>query len=109
MPRRELPPQGAPDQIALNRSQLDVEFSEAMALYGDPRIKLLALAEKAEREEDYATAARCYGEVAQYLAPKLRAMEVQANIQSTSVVFNIDLSGEEDDVSAAGVVDAQPE
>jgi hypothetical protein len=103
MPRRKSLPAPPEDATALHRATLDRQFEEAIEMYGDPRLKLLSLADKAERDDDLATAVRALSEVSNYVAPKLRAMEVQANVQSTHVVFNIDLSGEED------VVDAEPE
>src|SRR5512144_614161 len=106
MPRRKSLPAPPEDPTALHRSNLSREFEEAIDLYGDPRLKLLSLAEKAERDDDLPTAVRALSEVAQYVAPKLRAMEVQANVQSTSVVFNIDLSG---DAEEPETVDAEPE
>lgn len=101
MPRRKQLPAPPEDSTALSRSRLDIEFQEAIEMYGDPRLKLLSLADKAEREEDLATAARCYAEVAQYVAPKLRAMEVTGNVTSTQVSFNIDLSAAEEVIDAA--------
>src|SRR5512144_3126197 len=88
MPRRKSLPAPPEDPTALHRSNLSREFEEAIDLYGDPRLKLLSLAEKAERDDDLSTAVRALSEVAQYVAPKLRALEVQANVQSTSVIFN---------------------
>lgn len=103
MPRRKSLPAPPEDEAALRRSNLDNEFSEAIEIYGDPRLRLLSLADKAEREEDLPTAVRALAEVAQYVAPKLRAMEVQAQVTSAHVEFHIDLSADEEDV-----VDAKP-
>ena len=102
MPRRQLEAEAPPDDIALARSTLNKDFHEYIDIYGDPRIKLLALAAKAEEEGDIGTAVRALSTVAEYIAPKLRSMEVKAEVQSTSVVFNIDL-GDEDE---SEVVDA---
>jgi hypothetical protein len=95
MPRRKNLPAPPEDSTALSRSTLEKEFQEAIELYGDPRIKLLHLAERAESEEDISTAVRAMAEVAQYVAPKLRAMEVQATVQATHVIFNIDIGDDE--------------
>jgi|SRR6185369_166064 len=104
MPRRKLPAPATPDSTELMRSRLEQEFNTAIELYGDPRLKMLDLADRALREEDLPTAGRLLAEVAQYVAPKLRAMEVQANVTSTQVVFNIDLSADEEETT----VDAEP-
>ena len=98
MPRRKALPSPPAEPTTLSRSTREQEFEEAIDLYGDPRIKLLSLAERAEREEDISTAVRAMAEVAQYVAPKLRAMEVQGNIQSTHVIFNIDIGEDEPEV-----------
>src|SRR5262245_46898432 len=105
MPRRKQLPAPPVDDIALSRSNLDIEFQETIELYGDPRVKLLSLAAKAEADDDLDTAARCCAEVAQYVSPKLRAMEVTGNVTSTQVSFNIDLSAADPDDS--DIIDAE--
>ena len=106
MPRRKQLPAPPEDEIALQRSNLETEFNNKIELYGDPRIKLLSLAERAERDEDLPTAVRALAEVAQYVAPKLRAMEVQAQVTTAHVEFHIDLSADEEEEGRT--VDAKP-
>jgi hypothetical protein len=96
MPRRRNLPEEPEENVSLARSQLDNEFLEHIRKpNNDPRRRLFDLAIIAEDEEDYATAARCWAELAQYVSPKLRAMEVSAKVQVASVGFQIDLSGED--------------
>lgn len=105
MPRRKSQPTAPPENVELARSNLDNEFLTHIKEPGnDPRRRLFDLALKAEDQEDYATAARCWAELAQYVSPKLRAIEVTGHVQSTQVVFNIDLSDDEPEDEVPGLV-----
>jgi hypothetical protein len=96
MPRRQLLPEPQPESTELDRSVLDNEFLNHVRKAGnDPRRKLFELALRAEDNDDLATAARCWAELAQYVSPKLRSMEVNAKVQVATVGFHIDLGGGE--------------